>query len=103
MKPDWFSSTAVCRCLNSNSKSLDRCGDLWRVDFAWPDAMLVAEYDSVEWHANPTAFKHDRIKTARLQECGYTVLPIVVDDIRRNPLDLVARINGQLDGASLAG
>lgn len=34
---------------------VDRCGDLWRVDFAWPEAMVAAEYDSMEWHANPTA------------------------------------------------
>lgn len=82
---------------------VDRCGDLWRVDFAWPEAMLVAEYDSVDWHANPDAFKHDRMKTSRLQECGYSVLPIVVDDVRRNPFDLVARIFGYLDRQSLAG
>jgi hypothetical protein len=82
---------------------IDRCGQLWRVDFAWPDAMLVAEYDSVEWHANPDAFKHDRIKVSRLQECGYFVLPIVVDDVRRRPFDLVARIFTHLDRAPLAG
>jgi hypothetical protein len=82
---------------------LDKCGDLWRVDFAWPDAMLVAEYDSMEWHANPRAVKRDRIKTARLQECGYSVLPIVVDDVRRNSFDLVARIVSHLHRAPLAG
>lgn len=83
---------------------IDRCGELWRVDFAWPEARLAVEYDSVEWHANPTAFKHDRIKTSRLQECGWSVMPIVVDDVRKNPLDLVARIFGHLERASsLAG
>lgn len=82
---------------------IDRCGDLWRVDFAWPDAMLLAEYDSMEWHANPAAVKRDRIKTARLQECGYSVMPIVVDDIRRTQADLVARIFGYLDRATLVG
>ena len=56
----------------------------------------------MEWHANPAAVKRDRIKTARLQECGYSVLPIVVDDVRRNPFDLVARILSHLYGASLA-
>ncbi|OBA88489.1 hypothetical protein A5662_25180 [Mycobacteriaceae bacterium 1482268.1] len=81
---------------------VDKCGDLWRVDFIWPDAMLVAEYDSMEWHANPAAVKRDRIKTARLQECGYSVLPIVVDDVRRNQLDLVARVLGYLDRSPLA-
>ncbi len=82
---------------------VDRCGDLWRVDFAWPAAMVVAEYESMEWHASPEALKHDRIKTSRLQECGYSVIPIVVDDVRNNPFDLVGRIFYHLDRAALAG
>ncbi|OBG15103.1 hypothetical protein A5765_09670 [Mycolicibacterium celeriflavum] len=82
---------------------VDRCGKLWRVDFAWPDAKVVAEYESMEWHATREALKHDRTKTARLQECGYTTVPLVVDDVRRYPLDLVARIAGHLERARLAG
>ena len=76
---------------------VDRWGCLWRVDFAWPDAMIVAEYESMEWHATPAALKHDRTKVARLQECGWTTIPIVVDDVRRRPMDLVARIATHLD------
>ena len=82
---------------------VDRCGDLWRVDFAWPEAMVVAEYESMEWHVSSAALKHDRVKTSRLQECGYTVVPIVVDDVRHRPFDLVARIFYHLDRAELAG
>jgi hypothetical protein len=83
---------------------IDRSGMRWRVDFAWPQAMLVAEYESMEWHATPEALKHDRIKVARLQECGWTSIPIVVDDVRRRPRDLVARIAGFLErGTLLAG
>jgi hypothetical protein len=76
---------------------VDRCGQVWRVDFAWPEAMLVAEYDSMEFHATPEALKHDRIKVARLQECGLTVVPLVVDDVRKRPWDLVARILHHLE------
>jgi hypothetical protein len=82
---------------------VDRCGDLWRVDFAWPDAMVVAEYESMEWHVSAEALKHDRIKTSRLQECGFSVIPIVVDDVRRRPFDLVGRIFHHLDRSALAG
>jgi hypothetical protein len=71
---------------------LDHCGDLWRADFAWIDAKVVAEYDSMEWHANPQAWKRDRIKTERLRDCGYTTVPIVVDDVRRQPYQLASRI-----------
>lgn len=82
---------------------VDRCGQLWRVDFAWPAVKVVAEYDSMEWHANAVALRHDRMKTARLQECGWTVIPIVVDDVRHHPLDLVARIATHLERGELAG
>ena len=82
---------------------IDRHGKLWRVDFAWPEDKVLAEYDSVEWHANPEGWKHDRMKTARLQECGWTTVPIVVDDVRKYPYELVSRISGHLGRASLAG
>ncbi|MDY6869186.1 MAG: hypothetical protein SV966_00920 [Actinomycetota bacterium] len=82
---------------------VDRCGQLWRVDFAWQGAKVVAEYDSMEWHANAVSLRHDRMKTARLQECGWTVIPLVVDDVRRYPLDLVARIAEHLERAEMAG
>lgn len=82
---------------------VDKCGKRWRVDFAWPAAKVAAEYDSAEWHANPDAFKHDRMKTARLQECGWISIPVVVDDVRRHPTDLVARVFTHLDRPPLAG
>jgi very-short-patch-repair endonuclease len=62
--------------------------------------MVVAEYESMEWHATPEALKHDRMKVARLQECGWTTIPIVVDEVRRHPSDLVARIVGHLNRGS---
>jgi hypothetical protein len=71
---------------------VDLCGDLWRVDFAWLDAKVVAEYDSMEWHANPKIWKRDRLKVERLKDCGWTTVPIVVDDVRRRPRDVVGRI-----------
>lgn len=78
----------------------DLHGQLWRVDFAWPDHRVAAEYDSVDWHANPDAFKHDRMKVARLQEVGWTTVPAVVDDVRRFPAELCARIYRSFDRAA---
>jgi hypothetical protein len=82
---------------------VDRRGRRWRVDFAWPAAKVIAEYDSVEWHANPEGWKHDRMKAASLQECGWTTVPMVVDDVRRYPNDLVSSIFGYLERAAIAG
>jgi hypothetical protein len=75
---------------------VDRHARVWRVDFAWPEAFVVAEYDSVEWHLGRDALLHDRLKTARLQECGWTTIPMTVDDIRRDTVGLVDRINYHL-------
>jgi hypothetical protein len=50
----------------------------------------------MEWHATPEALKHDRMKTARLQECGWTLVPIVVDDVRTRPFGLVGRLFAHL-------
>lgn len=75
---------------------VDRDGDEWRVDFAWPEAMIAAEYDSLQWHMSREGLLHDRLKTARLQECGWTSIPMTVNDIRADPLGLIARINTHL-------
>jgi len=82
---------------------VDRYGRIWRVDFAWPQALVVAEYDSVEWHVGRDALLRDRLKTARLLECGWTTIPMTVDDIRGDPFGLVARINTHLLRPRLAG
>lgn len=75
---------------------VDLLGDLWRVDFAWPEAKVVAEYDSMQFHANPEQWKRDRIKVSRLADLGWTTVPFVVDDVRRHHVALVARIDGLL-------
>ncbi len=82
---------------------VDLHGKLWRVDFAWPGAKVVSEYDSLQWHANLDGWKHDRIKAARLQECGWTSVAMIVDDVRNHPYELVSRIFTHLERAALAG
>lgn len=82
---------------------VDRQGRLWRADFAWPEFGVIAEYDSMQWHASPEALVHDRTKMARLQEIGWTTVPLVVDDVRRYPEQLVARILSQLERTQMAG
>jgi len=79
-----------------------RNGESWRVDFAWPEAMVAAEYDSVQWHAGRSEMLRDKVRFAGVQELGWTVIPIVVDDVRRHPARLCKRIRGHLNRSSLA-
>jgi very-short-patch-repair endonuclease len=76
---------------------VDLEGRLWRVDFAWPEHRIVAEYDSVAWHSGPEAMLSDRIRTAALQDCRWMVVPIVAQDIYREPIGFVARMRSHLD------
>ena len=78
-------------------------GELYRVDFAWPHAWLAAEYEGVEHHSGPAAMRRDKARVARIQEAGWTIIPIVADDVRRYPHQLAARIATHLSRAHLAG
>jgi hypothetical protein len=78
-------------------------GVMWRVDFAWPDQRVVAEYESVDWHVGRFEMIRDRTRLAGIQELGWTVVPMVVDDIRRHPARLCQRLAYHLSQPRLAG
>lgn len=79
---------------------IDLNGRVWRVDFAWPQQRLVAEYDSVTWHSGEAKMLDDRIRTAAIQDLGYTVVPIVAPDIFADQWSLVARLRSHLERAA---
>jgi hypothetical protein len=73
-----------------------RYGECWRVDFAWPEARVAAEYESFEWHAGRNEMLRDKARFAGIQDAGWTLVPIVVDDVRRTPARMCQRIAGHL-------
>jgi hypothetical protein len=81
---------------------IDSRGRLRRLDFAWPDEMVAAEYDSEAWHSGPEALRRDREKLAAVQDLGWTVVPIIADDVRRHPQLLLNRIDAHLRSARAA-
>lgn len=81
---------------------VDSRGQLRRVDFAWPDCKVAAEYDGEDPHSGPEAMRRDRERTAALQDRGWVVVPIVAGDVRRRPRMLVERISVQLRRARAA-
>lgn len=78
-------------------------GELWRVDFAWPEARVAAEYESVDWHAGRFEMLRDKARFAGVQEAGWTLIPIVVDDVRRYPDRLANRIGSHLTRSRAVG
>ena len=76
---------------------VDGNGELRRLDFAWPYARVAAEYDGEAAHSGPEAMRRDRRRQAALQDIGWTVVPMLSEDVRRYPVELVARIFRQLE------
>ena len=79
---------------------IDLTGRLWRLDFAWPEFRVAAEYDGVDWHSGPDAFRRDRKRSAALQDMVWVVVPIIAEDVRYRPVELVARIERHLQQAA---
>lgn len=79
---------------------VDLQGCRWRLDFAWPDLRVGAEYDGVDWHSGPDAFLRDRRRSCALQELGWRIVPIVAADVRYRPGELIRRLETQLRRAA---
>lgn len=77
-----------------------RDGEVWRVDFAWPEARVAAEYESVDWHAGRAEMERDKKRFAGIQDTDWIVVPIVVADVRRSPDRMCGRIQRLLDRAA---
>ena len=71
-------------------------GETYRVDFAWPDERVAAEYESIEWHAGRLEMLRDKKRFAGVQEVDWLMIPIVVGDVRAYPARLADRINHHL-------
>ena len=52
-----------------------------RVDLAYPDAMLVIEYDSIEHHTGTAAHIRDSTRRDAIGDLGYAVLTATVADL----------------------
>ena len=75
---------------------VDGNGEVRRLDFAWPDAGVAAEYDGVAWHSGPEAMVRDRRRQNALMDVGIVVVPIVFEDVRFRADEFVNRIDAQL-------
>lgn len=81
---------------------IDGNGELRRLDFAWPDRCVAAEYDGLAWHSDPDAMLRDRRRSAALSDIDWVVVAIVADDVRQRPWQFVDRIDKQLRRARAA-
>jgi hypothetical protein len=81
---------------------VDLNGRVWRLDFAWPEFRVAAEYDGVDWHSGPDAFRRDRRRSTSVQDLGWEIVSIISEDVRYRPAELVRRIEMRLERARAA-
>jgi very-short-patch-repair endonuclease len=79
-------------------KYFDRHGRfVARVDFYWPEARLVVEFDGWDSHmGRRELFASERRKHNRLVADGVLVLRFTADDILRSPHEVIAQIRAAL-------
>jgi very-short-patch-repair endonuclease len=68
-----------------------------RVDLAYPDAKVVIEGDSREWHGDEYTFQADRERDNLAQLAGWRILRFTWKDITRRPEYLVLSIRRVLE------
>src|SRR5208282_3428057 len=53
-----------------------------------------------DWHSGPAAFLRDRRRGVAVQDLGWVVVPIVAEDVRYRPVELITRIERRLQRAA---
>ncbi len=56
-----------------------------RVDFAYPDSLLIVEVDGRRWHSKSEAFETDRLRDNAAQAAGWRVLRFTWQEVTESP------------------
>ncbi|GAC1330132.1 MAG: hypothetical protein NVSMB13_18070 [Mycobacteriales bacterium] len=65
---------------------------LARPDAWWPEAALVAEVDSREWHLSPADWERTMRRHNRVQAAGLSVLHVSPGRLRHEPAVVLAEL-----------
>ena len=80
----------------------DRRRFVARVDFAYPDAMLVLEYDSDSHHTGAINVRRDNRRRNLIVEAGWTVLVATQHDLRSGGHDIIRAVRTHLDRSGVS-
>ena len=69
-------------------------------DFLWPTERVIIEVDSWQFHGHRRAFEHDHRKSLALEAAGYRVLRLTAQQLKDEPLAVIALLARALDRAA---
>jgi hypothetical protein len=72
-------------------------------DAWWPDAGVVAEIDSREWHLSAEDWQRTMRRHARMTAAGIRVLHFTPEQVRTAPVEVVTTLRAALDVGRAAG
>jgi very-short-patch-repair endonuclease len=64
----------------------------YEADFLWEAEKVVLEVDSWQFHGHRCAFENDRRKSLALQAAGYQVIRVTADQLRDEPIWVIAQV-----------
>lgn len=64
----------------------------YEVDFLWREEALCVELDGWDGHSSRIAFERDRLKWAKLQADGITVMPITGRQVKQDERGVISRL-----------
>jgi very-short-patch-repair endonuclease len=64
----------------------------YRIDFAFPDAMVGVECEGFDFHGHRIAWKRDKRRSAWLETQGWRLVFVTWDDVTRRPGETMDRI-----------
>lgn len=67
----------------------------YRVDFAFPEKMVVIECDGKEWHSSEEQREKDKIRDKYLNDMGWEVIRLTGSDIYRNADEIIGVLAGE--------
>jgi very-short-patch-repair endonuclease len=71
-------------------------GGTYRVDFAWPAAMVYAECNGYAFHSSKRAVQRDSVRRRALVLAGWRPLEFTYDDVARTPDHVTSEIRAAL-------
>jgi len=67
-------------------------GHSYRLDFAYPEAMVAIEIDGFAYHSSHTAFEGDRVRQNELVRVGWRVIRFTTEQLLHSPLQVASTV-----------
>lgn len=99
--PSWLERRFIRLLHGAHMSEYERehraCGGKYRLDFAWPGALLGIEVHGGKWHRRRLRWDEDLARHNELTAAGWTILHFTFKQLRDDPARVIAEIRATYD------